>query len=256
MPGEEAADRDAELMRRTAAGDRPAFAELMSRHQSAVYRFARSIARTGEDAEDALQETFLSAWRGASAFRGEATVRSWLLTITRNTMLRQQRRRVDEPERMEPLDELGAAAGWGDETPEDAALRREARQVIDKALGQLSVSDREILVLRDLEELRGDEVARILGLNPAAMKTRLPGPSPACRESERSLCRRVNRSWAASVAPRFWLSCRTFSRTSSIPGRASTWSRICEAATGASASAADSPRSSPPCVASSESPNL
>jgi len=171
MSGEAAEDRDAELIRRSAEGDRLAFGELVSLHQAAVFRFARSIARTDADAEDALQETFLSAWRSAGSFRGEATVRTWFLTIARNAVLRLHRRRVDEPERMEPLQELGVAAGWGD--PETLALQSESRQVIARALDELSVDDREIVVLRDLEGLSGEEVSNILGIGLAAMKTRL-----------------------------------------------------------------------------------
>lgn len=173
MPVEETTDRDAELIRRTAEGDKLAFAEIVARHQAAVFRFARSIARTDAEAEDALQDTFLSAWRASAGFRGDASLRTWLLTIARNAVLRLQRRRVDEPEEMQPLEELGVAAGWGDDGPETVALRKEARHVLTRALQQLSLADREILLLRDVEELSGVDVAAVLGVELSAMKTRL-----------------------------------------------------------------------------------
>lgn len=171
MPGEEAVDLD--LLRRAAAGDRAAFDEFVERHQAAVYRFTRSLAGERPDAEDALQETFLAAWRGAATFRGEASVRTWLLTIARHAVSRQRRRRVDEPQRHEPLSDLGVAAGWGSETPEASAIRRETRQRLQDALQRLLPGDREVLLLRDVEGLPGDETATVLGVTLPAMKTRL-----------------------------------------------------------------------------------
>ncbi len=75
----------------------------MKRHEAAVFRFARAISPDEAAAEDALQEAFLGAWRGARTFRGDASVRNWLLTIVRNAIDRQHRKRVDEPEDIEPL---------------------------------------------------------------------------------------------------------------------------------------------------------
>lgn len=146
----------------------------MKRHEAAVFRFARAISPDDAAAEDALQEAFLGAWRGARTFRGDASVRNWLLTIVRNAIYRQHRKRVDEPEDIEPLSELGLAAGWGEEeNPETIALQRESRHLLNAAMERLSAPDREILLLRDVEGLSGDEVATMLGLTLTAMKTRL-----------------------------------------------------------------------------------
>jgi RNA polymerase sigma-70 factor (ECF subfamily) len=173
MPGDTAARDDRELIRRSAAGDRLAFDEFVSRHQAAVFRFARALADADADAEDALQETFLNAWRHASAFRGEASPRTWLLAIARHAAFRLHRRRQDEPTQLEPLGDLGAAAGWGAETPEALALTREGRDLLARALDALSVTDREVVILRDVEEIPGEDVAAMLGLTLPAMKTRL-----------------------------------------------------------------------------------
>jgi RNA polymerase sigma-70 factor (ECF subfamily) len=146
----------------------------MARHEAAVFRFGRAIAQNDSDAEDALQETFLGAWRGAATFRGDGSARNWLLTIMRNAVHRQHRLRVDEPARMESLSDLGIAAGWGEaENPETIALRRESAGVFTHAVEQLAASDREILLLRDVEGFSGDDVATMLGLTLPAMKTRL-----------------------------------------------------------------------------------
>ncbi len=172
MPDEDA-NRDTELMQRAAVGDRTAFDELVGRHGPSMFRFARAIAASEPAAEDALQDAFLGAWRGAATFRAQSSVRNWLLTIVRNAVYRQHRRRVDDPEETESLSELGVAAGWGDENPESLAMQRESHDALTNAMEQLAAADREILLLRDIESLPGAEVAAILGVPIAAMKTRL-----------------------------------------------------------------------------------
>jgi RNA polymerase sigma-70 factor, ECF subfamily len=164
---------DTELMQRAATGDRGAFDALVERHAPSMFRFALAITSNPAAAEDAMQDAFLGAWRGATSYRAEASVRNWLLTILRNAVYRQYRRRVDEPSDNEPLSELGGAAGWGEDNPEALTLRRESRDILTRAMDQLTAVDREILLLRDIENLAGAEVASILGLTLPAMKTRL-----------------------------------------------------------------------------------
>jgi RNA polymerase sigma-70 factor (ECF subfamily) len=157
-------------------GDRQAFDDLVNRNQAAVYRFIRTLASDQAALEDALQETFLAAWRGAAGFRAEASVRSWLFTIARHTVQRQFRRRAGEPspEDCSSIDDLGVAAGWGaTDDPEAAAIRKEGRAAIARALESLDADDRRVLVLRDLEQLTGEEAAAVLGLTLPALKSRL-----------------------------------------------------------------------------------
>lgn len=173
MLGEERSG-DADLIAAAARGDRAAFETLVLRHQAAVFRFARAIARSDAEAEDVLQEAFLGAWRGAASFRGESAVRSWLFTIARNAALRHGRRRAGEPAEMEPLDILGERAGWGDaHDPEALAIRRESRETLERALASLADDDREIVLLRDVEGLSGEETAGVLQIGLPAMKSRL-----------------------------------------------------------------------------------
>lgn len=165
---------DSELLRRTAEGDHQAFTVLVERHQEAVYRFL--VARTGsaDDCEDALQETFLAAFRGCEAYRGDASARSWLLGIARNISRRLYRRRVGEPEETVSLDDLGIQAGWGAPPPPDTLFESlERRETLERALKRLSPNEREILVLRELEGFSGEETARVLDLTLAGMKSRL-----------------------------------------------------------------------------------
>jgi RNA polymerase sigma-70 factor, ECF subfamily len=166
----EAAD-DAELLTRSADGDRAAFTALMERHGGAVHRFLLSLGAAPQDAEDALQECFVSAWRSAESFQGAGSARSWLFTIARNTHLRQARRRAGEPVTMEPLEVLGAEAGWGATSGFDH--RFEVAEEVRWALHQIPEDEREVVVLRDLEGLSGDDTAQLLELSLPAMKSRL-----------------------------------------------------------------------------------
>lgn len=165
---------DGELLRRTAAGDHGAFAVFVDRHQGAVYRFL--TARTGSDAdcEDTLQETILAAFRGCESFQGDGSARSWLFGIARNLSRRIYRKRAGEPDEMVPLEELGLQAGWGRPDWDETFLEQLERQdTLEKAMGQLSPRDREILVLRELEGFSGEETAELLELSLQAMKSRL-----------------------------------------------------------------------------------
>lgn len=164
---------DLELARRAGGGDREAFAALVARHQASVYRLARHVAGTRDEAEDVLQQTFLSAWQGVSRFRGESSVRTWLLTIARNAAVTRRVRAGREPIDATPLDDLGIRAGWGGPNPEQLAVAAEQQQRLAAGLAALAPDEREILTLRDLEGLAGEDVAAMLGLTTAAMKSRL-----------------------------------------------------------------------------------
>lgn len=162
---------DAGLIGRVAQGDRGAFTELVDAHAAAVLRFARAAAHDPSLADDAVQETFLAAWRGAKGFRG-ASERAWLLGIARNAVRRQFRRHVGEPASFDPIDDLGEAAGWGDD-PERCAIAAEDGEALRRALDALGPDDREILVLVELEGLTGEQAADVLEVGLAAMKSRL-----------------------------------------------------------------------------------
>lgn len=162
---------DLSLLAASARGDHAAFNELVLRHQAVVFRVARRVTTSDAAAEDALQETFIAAFKHAGEFRGQGTVRAWLLSIAHRSGLRSLRRRVGEPERFETLDELGAAAGWG--ASDTSSHDDDRRAALDTALASLSAEDRAIIVLRDLEDLSTAEAAAALGLTSSASKVRL-----------------------------------------------------------------------------------
>lgn len=164
---------DRGLIARTAAGDRRAFELLVERHAAAVLRLANAITGDQASAEDVLQQTFLSAYQHAASFRADASVRTWLLTIARNAAYRVRTKQGREEPMEEPLMALGVDAGWGSDNPEALALAAERRETLTRALAELSSADQEVLILRDIEGLRGPEAADVLGVGERALKSRL-----------------------------------------------------------------------------------
>ena len=158
-------------MARLAHGDAQALDPLVDRHQAAVLRYLRALTGSEQAAEDALQETFVAAWRGAAGWRAEGSVRGWLFGLARRQAARTWRLRAGEPRKPEPLEELAIQAGWGD--PEADASAHEDASRLQAALDRLEPEDREVLILRDLEQMSGPEAAQVLGLGLAAQKSRL-----------------------------------------------------------------------------------
>jgi RNA polymerase sigma-70 factor (ECF subfamily) len=164
---------DRELIAGTAAGDRQAFEQIVARHAAAVFRLAKALTGDAAAAEDAMQQTFLSAYQRASTFRADASVRIWLLTIARNAAYGLDAKRDREDNVEEPLLNLGLDAGWGSDDPEAIAIAAERKGILRKALSTLSAEDQQALILRDVEGLRAAESAKILGIGEPALTSQL-----------------------------------------------------------------------------------
>lgn len=167
---------DAALLQAIASGGRDAFETLLGRYERSLLGFARAVSGSTELAEDVLQETFVSVWRSAATYRGEASARGWLFGIARNALRRQYRRRVGEPTELESLDSLdvlGRAAGWGTADGGGYAARVESRLDLEAAFARLGSKDREILYLVDVEGLTHEEAGRLSDSGAAAVKTRV-----------------------------------------------------------------------------------
>jgi RNA polymerase sigma-70 factor (ECF subfamily) len=167
-PGE----TDEGLVRLVAAGDRAAFGRLVGRHEAALQRFALRACGGPREAEDALQDGLLALWRGAAGFRADASARTWIFQLVVNACHRRHRRRSGEPARTEPVEAAVSLPG-ADPLPDERAGARELGTALDRALASLPEAAREVLLLRDVEGLSGEETARALGVGLAAMKSRL-----------------------------------------------------------------------------------
>lgn len=160
------------LIEGIARGEAQAFERLVREQGPSLFRFVRALTGSTEAAEDVLQETLVDLLRGARGYRG-GDARSWMFRVARNAAYRSHRRRVGQPERFEPLAELGVKAGWGDEQPDEQLDSAQRKACLRRSLERLSPLDREILVLRELEGFTGAEVAAMLELSLPAMKSRL-----------------------------------------------------------------------------------
>jgi RNA polymerase sigma-70 factor (ECF subfamily) len=174
---------DPELAAMVAAGDGAAFEVLMRRYNQVLYRLARSIVKDDAEAEDIVQEAYLLAWRNAGSFRGDASLATWLTRIVVNAAsgrLRKTRRRADLIELVPGaagLDDLAEDAmldpehGAAPEAPESAALRAEARRLIEARIDALPDSLRTVFVLRAIEDLSVQETAAALGMPEATVRS-------------------------------------------------------------------------------------
>jgi RNA polymerase sigma-70 factor (ECF subfamily) len=163
---------DRACLERLAAQDSQALRTLARRHGPALSRFLGRLVGPAL-AEDALQETLLAAFRGAASFRGESSVKSWLFTIARNAAFKLGKRQREELREDSDLESLGVRAGWGAEGPDAAMSREQQLRSLERALASIDPADREVLLLRDVEGLSGEETAAVLGVSLAAMKSRL-----------------------------------------------------------------------------------
>ena len=172
---------DAEIALRIAAGDHSAFESVMRTHNQQMFRIARAILKDDAEAEDALQDAYLEAFRKIDTFRGDARLSTWLTRIVINQALmrlrRQKRERVVMPfERRTDGGEESRAVDAPDtrsESPGDAAMRSEARRIIERHLDGLPVEFRAVFVMRDVEDMSVEETAACLSIPSATVRTRL-----------------------------------------------------------------------------------
>src|SRR4051812_21335645 len=178
---DEPAGDDQALVARIVGGDTGAFELVMRRHNGALFRAARAILRDDADAEDALQEAYLAAYRNLGAFRGDARLSTWLTRIVINQALGRLRARrrdnvvelhddvagaADEPGR-EAMDEAPAAS------PETGAMRAQLRRLLEREIDALPLAFRTAFILREVEEMPIEEVAACLAVPAATVRTRV-----------------------------------------------------------------------------------
>jgi RNA polymerase sigma-70 factor (ECF subfamily) len=160
---------DEALIALIADGDKRAMQVLYARHNVRVYRFILRLAGNPTLAEDLVSEVFLDAWRQAGTFESKSQVSTWLLAIARYKALSALRRRTDE----HLDDQMAASIEDTAENPEMAVGTKDRNSIIQKCLTQLSAAHREVIDLVYYHEKSVEEVAQIVGVPAATVKTRM-----------------------------------------------------------------------------------
>jgi RNA polymerase sigma-70 factor (ECF subfamily) len=163
------ADQDRIAVQATLAGDQSAFADLVTRYQSAVYNMAYRMLGDPTEAEDAAQEVFVRAWNQLRTFQIDRRFSTWLLSIASHHCIDMLRRRKPTA----PLDGVALFVPSDTPEPDELALRGEQRDMVQRMLNILPDKYRTVTVLRYYNDLSYDEIARMTGLTESAVKTQL-----------------------------------------------------------------------------------
>ena len=171
---------DSELASRVGAGDHAAFALLMRRYNQSLYRAARSVLKDDSEAEDAVQDAYLLAYRGMAKFRGDAKLSTWLMRIVVNEAIARTRKRSRRAEviRLDgdvQADDEATEMNMNQPTPEQperGAQRAETRRLLEKKIDALPDAFRTVFVLRAIEDMSVEETAAALGIPEATVRSR------------------------------------------------------------------------------------
>ncbi len=170
------------LVARLQAGDAEAYSQLVRAQGPRMLAVARRILRADDEAADAVQEAFISAFRAIGNFEGGARLSTWLHRIVVNASLMRLRNRTRRPEVsieellphfVEDGQHVEEPREWRSPEPLDALERRETRELVRSLIDELPQDYRTVLLLRDIEGLDTKETAELLGVTPNAAKIRL-----------------------------------------------------------------------------------
>jgi RNA polymerase sigma-70 factor (ECF subfamily) len=173
-------DAESALIERVLAGEGECFYELIKPYERALYVAAQSVMQNEADAEDVAQEAVLKAFANLAEFRRESKFSTWLIQITINeARMRRRKNRphlydsLDEPQRGEEGDYMPRDFADWREIPSEALERKEVREALERAITALDPKYREVLMLRDVQQLSIAETAQALAISEANVKTRL-----------------------------------------------------------------------------------
>jgi RNA polymerase sigma-70 factor, ECF subfamily len=166
-----AALEDADLVALVLDGEKEVYELLVRRHNQRLFRAARAILRNDDEAEDVVQQVWVSAYQKLDGFRGDAAVSTWLTRIVVNEALG-RRRRQQRGEHLALIEEERHAMNPSP-SPEDAAADGELGRLLETHIDRLPDIYREVLVLRDVEEMTTAETAALLGVSEETVRVRL-----------------------------------------------------------------------------------
>lgn len=180
---------DADLVARVLGGDKSAYETIIRRHNQRLFRAARAIVRNDDEAEDVVQQVWVAAYQGLAGFRGDAALTTWLTRIVVNEALA-RRRREKKGEHLALIEEEARAVP-DRPSPEDEAAAGELGRLLEAQIDRLADIYREVLVLRDVEEMTTAETAACLAVSEETVRVRL---HRARRELQASLSEAVGSS--------------------------------------------------------------
>ena len=156
------------------AGDQGAFGELVRLYEKRVLALTQRMCRNPEDAAEAAQEAFFAAWQGLKSFRGDSSFSTWLYRLASNACV-DLLRREGKRQAVVSLDDedLNLDIPASLPSPQEEAERRELREQIESGLRALPPEYRAVLVLREMQQLRYDEIGEVLGLDIGTVKSRI-----------------------------------------------------------------------------------
>lgn len=168
---------DVAIARRVAGGDHVAFERLMRQHNRRLYRLARAVLKDPAEADDVLQDAYLSAYQSLQHFRGEAALSTWLSRLVLNEcsarLRRNNRRQIVIPMVSSTnRPEADSVAAQESELPDKAIGRAQIRELLEHKLDELPEAFRVVFVMRSVEELTVEETARILDIPEDTVRSR------------------------------------------------------------------------------------
>lgn len=157
---------------RAQRGDRAAFSELVTQYQDRIFRFLLRLTRSQDDALDLTQETFIHAWMALERWRPQARFTTWLFQIARNQAI-DLMRRTHKTEFVAWDDDAATTIADPGPGPDAALHNRQRLRALDQALLRLPLDQREVLLLREIEDMSYEDIAAVLDLNLGTVKSRI-----------------------------------------------------------------------------------
>lgn len=169
------------LIKRAKKGDETAFSELVKATEASVYRYLYAMVKSHEDALDLSQETYLRLWRTLGSYRGDCSPTTWILRIAKNTAIDHIRKTAKTrdvisltyPDKDGVETSVELPDSDTDANPQEALSRKQTREAVRKAILSLPEEQRDVIILREFEDLSYEEIAARLSLEIGTVKSRL-----------------------------------------------------------------------------------